>query len=507
MIQKIDCFLPCRDIGALAGTISDLRGSNIVNRIFLMIAEEGDCEAEVPEGCETINIDSMLSAATIRKIGERAESGYSLLVMKSSPVHFGLYALQRMEKVARDTGAAMVYSDRYQVEGGKQMLHPVIDYQPGSLRDDFDFGSVVLLSTPLLRSFVTHHADSEYRYAGFYELRLYLSRHGELFHLDEPLYTENEEDLRASGVKQFDYVNPANREVQIEMERAVTRHLEAVGALVDTAAYSVPDFNEQPFEVEASVIIPVRNREKTICDAVDSALAQKANFKFNVIVVDNHSTDNTTSLLASYTDKRLIHIVPERTDLGIGGCWNVAVNDSRCGRFSVQLDSDDLYSSTDTLQQMVDAFRRQGAAMIVGSYRMCDFDLNTLPPGLISHAEWTDENGPNNALRINGLGAPRAFFTPFLRQVKLPNTSYGEDYAMGLAFSRVYRVGRIFTELYLCRRWGGNSDAALTVEKINANNLYKDRLRTIELKARQYLNTRGAEVKRDGSEPFLVETT
>ncbi len=499
MIQKIDCFLPCRDIGALAGTISDLRGSNIVNRIFLMIAEEGDCEAEVPEGCETINIDSMLSAATIRKIGERAESGYSLLVMKSSPVHFGLYALQRMERVARDTGAAMVYSDRYQVEGGKQMLHPVIDYQPGSLRDDFDFGSVVLLSTPLLRSFVTRHAESEYRYAGFYELRLYLSRHGELFHLDEPLYTENEEDLRASGVKQFDYVNPANREVQIEMERAVTRHLEAVGALVDTAAYSVPDFNEQPFEVEASVIIPVRNREKTICDAVDSALAQKANFKFNVIVVDNHSTDNTTSLLAAYTDKRLIHIVPERTDLGIGGCWNVAVNDSRCGRFSVQLDSDDLYSSTDTLQQMVDAFRRQGAAMIVGSYRMCDFDLNTLPPGLISHAEWTDENGPNNALRINGLGAPRAFFTPFLRQVKLPNTSYGEDYAMGLAFSRVYRVGRIFTELYLCRRWGGNSDAALTVEKINANNLYKDRLRTIELKARQYLNTRGAEVKRDGS--------
>lgn len=379
------------------------------------------------------------------------------------------------------------------------MLHPVIDYQPGSLRDDFDFGSVVLLSTPLLRSFVTRHAESEYRYAGFYELRLYLSRHGELFHLDEPLYTENEEDLRASGVKQFDYVNPANREVQIEMERAVTRHLEAVGALLDTAAYSVPDFNEQPFEVEASVIIPVRNREKTICDAVDSALAQKANFKFNVIVVDNHSTDNTTSLLAAYTDKRLIHIVPERTDLGIGGCWNVAVNDSRCGRFSVQLDSDDLYSSTDTLQQMVDAFRRQGAAMIVGSYRMCDFDLNTLPPGLISHAEWTDENGPNNALRINGLGAPRAFFTPFLRQVKLPNTSYGEDYAMGLAFSRVYRVGRIFTELYLCRRWGGNSDAALTVEKINANNLYKDRLRTIELKARQYLNTRGAEVKRDGS--------
>lgn len=499
MIQKIDCFLPCRDIEALAGTLSELRGSNIVNRIFL-VAPEGSCAATaVPDGCEAIEADSILSAAAIRRIGECAEADFSLLVTKAAPLKFGLYALQRMERVARDTGAAMVYSDRFQIMNGRRTTHPVIDYQPGSVRDDFDFGSAVLVRTGLLHSFVDGHAASEYRYAGFYELRLYLSRHGELFHIDEPLYTEDEDDLRASGVKQFDYVDPANKEVQAEMERAVTEHLGAIGALVDTGAYGVPDFNEQPFDVEASVIIPVRNREKTICDAVDSALAQKTDFKYNVIVVDNHSTDRTTALLGEYADGRLVHIVPERTDLGIGGCWNVAVNDSRCGRFAVQLDSDDLYSSPATLQQMVDAFAKQGAAMVVGSYRMCDFDLNTLPPGLISHAEWTDGNGPNNALRINGLGAPRAFFTPFLRQVKLPNTSYGEDYAMGLIFSRMYRIGRIFKELYLCRRWGGNSDAALSVEKVNANNLYKDRLRTMELKARQRMNERGMNDNGDGS--------
>jgi SpoIID/LytB domain protein len=289
-------------------------------------------------------------------------------------------------------------------------------------------------------------------------------------------------------VKQFDYVNPRNREVQIEMEHAATAHLAAIGAKIDPGFYRRPDFNEQEFEIEASVVIPVYNREKTIMDAVESALGQKASFKFNVIVVDNHSTDKTTELLNSLHDDRLVHIIPERTDLGIGGCWNMAINDDRCGRFAVQLDSDDLYSSPKTLQQIVDAFYKQNAAMVVGSYRMCDFELNTLPPGLIDHKEWTDENGPNNALRINGLGAPRAFFTPLLRQIQFPNTSYGEDYALGLIFSRHYRIGRIYTELYLCRRWGGNSDAALSVEKVNANNLYKDRLRTLEIQARQQMN-------------------
>jgi len=425
------------------------------------------------------------------QIAEHDIASYALVVMKPTPVSLGATALERMMLVAEDTKAAMVYSDRWQMEQGERKAHPVIDYQEGSLRDDFDFGSLMLIRTSLIHKYATTDRERDYRWAGLYDLRLFLSREGVLFHLNEYLYTEEETDLRASGVKQFDYVNPANREVQIEMEQACTAHLREIGALVDTSQYQEVEFDEQDFEVEASVIIPVFNREKTIKDAVESALSQNASFKYNVIVVDNHSTDKTGEILSDLSAchaSKLHVIVPERRDLGIGGCWNAAVNSPYCGRFAVQLDSDDLYSSPKTLQTIVDAFHKQKAAMIVGSYRMCDFDLNTLPPGLIDHKEWTEENGPNNALRINGLGAPRAFFTPLLRQVQFPNTSYGEDYALGLLFSRSYRIGRIYTELYLCRRWGGNSDAALSVEKINANNLYKDRLRTMEVKARQQMN-------------------
>ena len=421
-------------------------------------------------------------------VAEKATADYVLLQLKLVALTLGAGALERMMAAANDTGAAMVYADRYEVKGGVVERHPVIDYQEGSLRDDFDFGSLVLVRTSLLHKYATSDRDADYKYAGFYDFRLFLSREGQLFHLNEFLYTEEERDLRASGEKQFDYVNPANREVQIEMEQACTAHLREVGALVDTTQYQEVDYNEQLFDVEASVVIPVFNRAKTIKDAVESALSQKASFKYNVIVVDNHSTDGTSDILSSlsicHSDKLHV-IVPERTDLGIGGCWNEAIYSEYCGRFAVQLDSDDLYSSPKTLQTVVDAFYKQKAAMVIGSYRMCDFELNTLPPGLIAHKEWTDENGPNNALRINGLGAPRAFFTPLLRSIGFPNTSYGEDYALGLQFSRHYRIGRIFTELYLCRRWGGNSDAALSVDKINANNLYKDRLRTMELKARQ----------------------
>lgn len=328
----------------------------------------------------------------------------------------------------------MVYADHYDIIGGERKDHPVIDYQIGSIRDDFDFGSLWLVKTSLLHTFAMQAGENDYHHAGLYALRLFLSRNGEIFHINERLYTEEEKDTRASGVKQFDYVNPANREVQIEMEQAATAHLQEIGAKIDPSYYRRPDFNEQEFEFEASVIIPVYNREKTICDAVNSALGQKTSFKYNVIVVDNHSTDGTTKLLKGFHDERLVHIIPKRTDLGIGGCWNQAINDDRCGRFAIQLDSDDLYSSPRTLQQIVECFYKQNAAMVIGSYRMCDFELNTLPPGLIDHHEWTDENGPNNALRINGLGAPRAFFTPLLRQIGFPNTSYGEDYALGLIF-------------------------------------------------------------------------
>ena len=428
------------------------------------------------------------SSSFLMHVAEKATADYVLLQMKPLAITLGAGTLERMMAVANDTGAAMVYADRFEVKNGVVERHPVIDYQEGSLRDDFDFGSLVLIPTSLLHQYATSDHDADYRYAGFYDFRLFLSREGQLFHLNEFLYTEEERDLRASGEKQFDYVNPANREVQIEMEQVCTAHLREVGALVDTTQYQAIDFEEQDFEFEASVIIPVFNRAKTIKDAVESALSQKTSFNYNVIVVDNHSTDGTSDILSSMLSchGNILHvIVPKRTDLGIGGCWNEAIYSEHCGRFAVQLDSDDLYSSPKTLQTIVDAFYKQKAAMVIGSYRMCDFELNTLPPGLIAHKEWTDENGMNNALRINGLGAPRAFFTPILRSIGFPNTSYGEDYALGLQFSRRYRIGRIFTELYLCRRWGGNSDAALSVEKINANNLYKDRLRTMELKARQ----------------------
>ena len=484
MREKIDCFLPAVDERVAKENASQLRNSKTIQNITFL---------------ET----SLQSSNALMKVAENAKADYVLLLTKPVNVSLGQGALDRMLRVASDSNAAMVYSDYIskKVHDGKVVLekHPTIDYFLGSIRDDFDFGSLWLFKTSLLHTFAMQAGEHDYQYAGLYALRLFLSRKGQLFHINEFLYTEEETDLRVSGVKQFDYVNPRNREVQIEMEYAATAHLAEIGAKIDPSFYRRPDFNEQNFDIEASVVIPVFNREKTILDAVNSALSQKANFKYNVIVVDNHSTDKTTELLDSLHDERLVHIIPERLDLGIGGCWNVAINDDRCGRFSVQLDSDDLYSSPKTLQQIVDTFYKQNAAMVVGSYRMCDFELNTLPPGLIDHKEWTDENGPNNALRINGLGAPRAFFTPLLRQIQFPNTSYGEDYALGLIFSRHYRIGRIYTELYLCRRWGGNSDAALSIDKINANNLYKDRLRTLEITARQQMLQGKQELMADSS--------
>ncbi len=484
MREKIDCFLPAVDERVAKENASQLRNSKTIQNITFL---------------ET----SLQSSNALMKVAENAKADYVLLLTKPVNVSLGQGALDRMLRVASDSNAAMVYSDYIskKIHDGKVVLekHPTIDYFLGSIRDDFDFGSLWLFKTSLLHTFAMQAGEHDYQYAGLYALRLFLSRKGQLFHINEFLYTEEETDLRVSGVKQFDYVNPRNREVQIEMEYAATAHLAEIGAKIDPSFYRRPDFNEQNFDIEASVVIPVFNREKTILNAVNSALSQKANFKYNVIVVDNHSTDKTTELLDSLHDERLVHIIPERLDLGIGGCWNVAINDDRCGRFAVQLDSDDLYSSPKTLQQIVDTFYKQNAAMVVGSYRMCDFELNTLPPGLIDHKEWTDENGPNNALRINGLGAPRAFFTPLLRQIQFPNTSYGEDYALGLIFSRHYRIGRIYTELYLCRRWGGNSDAALSIDKINANNLYKDRLRTLEITARQQMLQGKQELMADSS--------
>ena len=501
----VDCFLPCNDLAETTKAVECLRKSKCINNINLLTPTKA-CGGGMPLGCNALRLANIVSSEAISEIARTAEAEYVLLNLKATPVEFGDHAIERMLSIANETGAGMVYSDRISTTDGKKSRHQTIDYQEGSLRDDFDFGQIVLLRSDLVKQYADMHRSANYSWAGFYDLRLFVSRKSSIFHINETLYTEVETDKRLSGEKQFDYVDPKNREVQIEMEKAVTDHLREIGALAEASNRSVPNFDEPKFECEASVVIPVFNRERTIADAVMSALKQKTSFRFNVIVVDNHSTDSTTEILRGLakSHSRLVHIIPQRRDLGIGGCWNTAIDDKSCGRFAVQLDSDDLYSSDTTLATIVKAFRQQKAAMVVGSYRMCDFELNTLPPGIISHSEWTDQNGANNALRINGLGAPRAFFTPLAREIRFPNTSYGEDYAVGLAFSRRFKIGRIYDELYLCRRWTGNSDAALSNEKVNENNLYKDKLRTIEIEARKRLNSKGGrDDSSDGLEQFF----
>ena len=423
---------------------------------------------------------SLRSTQTLRSIAEAASEKFILIYTKDLPLEMGLFALDRFIAVAEDTKADMLYADHHELIDGQRRKHPLIECQAGALRDDFDFGSVLVFRTSSFRRAV-RAMENDYEWGALYDLRLRMKK---IVHVNEYLYTEVETDTRKSGEKQFDYVDPKNRAVQIEMEQICTEHLKRIGA------YLEPKFKDVEFTggfpVTASVVIPVYNRVRTVKDAVESALSQKCDFPFNVIVVDNHSTDGTTKLLEEIAakDDRLIHIVPAKYALGIGGCWNLAVHDEACGEFAVQLDSDDVYSGTDTLAKIVSAFREQNCAMVVGTYQMTDFDMQPIPPGVIDHREWTEENGRNNALRINGLGAPRAFWTPLLRTINLPNTSYGEDYALGLRISREYRIGRIYDVLYCCRRWEGNSDAALDIERVNANNLYKDRIRTWELAAR-----------------------
>lgn len=440
---------------------------------------------------------SLKSTETLRSIAEAVSEKYILIYLKDTPLEMGMLALDRMISIAEDTRADMLYADHYQMADGRRLKHPLIDCQPGALRDDFDFGSVLVFRTSSFRRAVRSMSE-DYSWGALYDLRLRMKN---IVHVNEYLYTEVETDNRKSGEKQFDYVDPKNRQVQIEMERICTEYLKRIGAWLPPVFKEVEisplpsvgrdDKGTISRKVTASVIIPVFNRVRTIRDAVESALSQKCDFPFNVIVVDNHSTDGTSQLLEEIKDERLVHLIPARYDLGIGGCWNLAVHDEACGEFAVQLDSDDVYSGPDTLAKIVAAFHRQKCAMVVGTYKMTDFDMNPIPPGIIDHREWTEDNGRNNALRINGLGAPRAFWTPLLRSLNLPNTSYGEDYALGLRISREYRIGRIYDVLYCCRRWEGNSDAALDVEKVNANNLYKDRIRTWELAARMKLGSHG----------------
>lgn len=480
----ITCFIPYLSATQSEQAVKVLRQCARIRKIYLLATEK---EADKVEGCELLTVDSLTSTATYRTIALHADTPYTLLYIKQTAFEPGQFAFERLLAIAGDTSAGMLYADRYQTKNGILYSTPVIDYQKGSLRDDFDFGPLLFFCSSVLKKAVAA-MDTDYRFAALYDLRLRVSELADLVHVNEYLYTEAELDMRKSGEKLFDYVNPKNRSVQVEMEAACTAYLKRIGAYL--APHFEPIvFDAGTFEQEATVIIPVRNRIRTIEDAIRSVLMQKTDFRFNLIIVDNHSTDGTSEAIEKYThDARVIHMIPERTDLGIGGCWNVGVHHPACGKFVVQLDSDDVYSGPDTLQKVVDAFYEQNCAMVVGTYRMTDFQMNEIPPGIIDHREWTPENGRNNALRINGLGAPRAFYTPVLRKINLPNTSYGEDYALGLRISRTWQIGRIYDVLYLCRRWEDNSDAALDIVKMNGHNIYKDRIRTWELQARIAMN-------------------
>ncbi len=468
MEKPVTCFVPYHDDAQAADTVAALRRQAPVGDIFLLD-------------------EPIRSTAVIREIAARAQTPYTLLFTKYTSLDFILFSIERMIEVQRSIGAAMVYADRFFRKDGVDTPAPVIDFQLGSLRDDFDFGPVTLWRTDALQEAVSR-MTADYRFAGLYDLRLKVSQKGALEHINEFLYYDVETDTRKSGEKQFDYVDPKNRAVQIEMEAAVTDHLKAIGGYLAPVFKSV-DFGHDDFEFDASVIIPCRNRVRTIGDAIASALNQKTKYRYNVIVVDDNSTDGTVDVIKRFqTDKKLIYIAQDPSYHAIGGNWNVALHHPSCGRFALQLDSDDLYSGPDTVEKFVDAFYEQQCAMVIGTYQMTDFQMNPLPPGIIDHREWTPENGRNNALRINGLGAPRGFWTPLLRTFNFPTTKYGEDYAVGLRICREYQIGRIYEPIYNCRRWEGNSDAALDIDRVNANNFYKDRIRTWELKARIAMN-------------------
>jgi len=482
--KSITTFVLTEDTDFAQKNIEQLNAYKVVLDSYLVISE---ANVSYPPNYEIIKTKSSGSSKLFKEIYEKCKSKYILLLNGNSRIDVSENSLIKYLNAAEMQNAGIVYSDFYENPGDKNIPHPLIDYQYGSIRDDFKFGPLMLIRKEALDNF--HRQDNDYWFAGLYSLRLAVSRNYSLIRIPEPLYTTNKSDNRKSGEKQFDYVDPQNREIQKEMETVATLHLKYIEAFIFPTEENV-DFNSKDFEYEASIIIPVKNRVKTIEEALHSALNQKTDFKYNVIVIDNHSTDGTTETLqtSASTDKRIIHIIPARKDLSIGGCWNVGIAHPLCGKFAVQLDSDDLYLNDDSLNKIINKFHEDNCAMVIGSYKLIDLNMKEIPPGIIDHKEWTNNNGHNNALRINGLGAPRAFYVPIIRKIKFPNVSYGEDYAVALAISREHRICRIYEPLYLCRRWEGNTDADLSIEKQNEHNYYKDSIRTKEIFARQKLN-------------------
>ncbi len=477
-------FIPYNGNVKIWESANALRSSKMIEELYLLTDES----VKVPKSSQVINTENIFSTKTLKALSEEADSEFILLQLKPLEIVFEKFSLSRFFEVAKLTGAGLIYSDFYELNNSNLIAHPQIDYKPGSIRDDFDFGEVLVIKKSVLDEYLTNNTE-DFIQAGMYSLRLFISRKYPVIRIPEFLYSVRISEDGQSAAGQFNYVDPKNRSSQLEMEEAATNHLRQIDAYLEPV-FNAVNTTDEDFAYTASVIIPVKNRAETIADSVKSALDQETDFPFNIIIIDNHSTDRTTEIVKSLCEKhsRIIHIIPESFSLEIGGCWNEGVHNEHCGKYAVQLDSDDLYADKHTLQKIINVFREEKCAMVIGSYKLTDYKLNEIPPGLIDHKEWTPANGRNNALRINGLGAPRAFYTPVIRNIKFPNVSYGEDYSAALAVSRKYEISRIYEPLYLCRRWEGNSDSQLSVEQKNKFNSYKDTIRTYEIKARQKLN-------------------
>jgi len=483
--NKITAVIISFDKSVTENILSDLRETELISDIIILSNIEIDGNEEI------VITDYPFSGEVIRKVIEKTSTKYLVFINGSRTIEINKYCVEKFISEAKGLNTGLVYSDFYEKHNEKILNHPLVDYQAGSIRDEFDFGQCFLINADLIRYSLPDFISikNNLKYSGMYELRLAISRKSSLRRTPESLYTVHNTEEYSRLEKMFEYVDSKNRDVQIEMEKVATHHLKNINAFIESTDKKSIRF-EDKFKVEASIIIPVKNRVNTITDAINSAFNQKTSFNFNLIVVDNHSDDRTSEKIKkiSSANNRVVHLIPQKKDLGIGGCWNEAIFHPECGKFSVQLDSDDLYSDENTLHKIVDKFYEEECAMVIGSYKLTDYNLNDIPPGLIDHREWTVENGHNNALRINGLGAPRAFYTPIIREIKFPNVSYGEDYAVALVVSRQYKIGRIYEPIYLCRRWEGNTDASLSIEKQNGNNFYKDSLRTEEIKIRQEIN-------------------
>ncbi|MCH8325770.1 MAG: glycosyltransferase family 2 protein [Bacteroidetes bacterium] len=483
MKNLITVFLPFSDDRINEFNFKQLGSSKLVEKIYFLNDKNKNINIE-----NVLNTDSLFSTSTLNKILQKTKTEHLIFITEEGKFTLQDNSLLKYIDISKKYNSAITYSNYYLRKGNALIKQPVIDHQLGSVRDDFNFGPLLFFNKKCFKE-KQNSTKTDCIWMGLYALRLSISEEKPVVKISEYLYSFEERKKQTDEEKHFDYLDSSNAEKQKEAESVFADYLKNIGAYIYPKFEDIC-FSEDDYEFEASIIIPVKNRVNTIKDSVNSALKQKTKNKFNIIIVDNHSTDGTTQIIKEIAneDDRVIHIIPKRVDLGIGGCWNEALKDKSCGMFAVQLDSDDIYKDENTLQKIIDKFHNEKCGMVIGSYQLTDFDFNEIPPGIISHNEWTDTNGHNNALRVNGFGAPRAFYTPLLREINFPDVSYGEDYAVCLAVSRKHKVGRIYEPIYVCRRWEGNSDAELTIDKKNKYDFYKDTLRTEEINKRIEMN-------------------